>query len=84
MPVAMALLYVAMRGMDFPLPAPKFSPRAALLAFFVGALGEESWVGRDIASIPRRRAGARLRPAFSSALRGPPGTSFLKWRCIGP
>ena len=49
MPGVSVAVYLLMRWLDMPLPAPQFSVLAALLmflAFFVGALGEElGWSG---------------------------------------
>ena len=49
MPGVSVAVYLLMRWLDMPLPAPQFSMLAALLmflAFFVGALGEElGWSG---------------------------------------
>ncbi len=58
MPGVSVAVYVLMRWMDMPLPAPQFSVPAALLmlvAFFVGALGEElGWSGYAIEPLQAR------------------------------
>ncbi len=58
MPGVSVIVYVLMRWMDMPLPAPQIPGPAALLiflAFFVGALGEElGWTGYVIDRLQNR------------------------------
>ena len=58
MPCVGVAVYALMRWMDMPVPALQFSPLAALLmllAFFVGALGEElGWSGYAIDPLQER------------------------------